>query len=198
MAEPGGGKNEYHGAITCVSHRGHRLQNLRLEDLRGGAGSVPVAMEAPRHAWHSRAVGFFNAFGGGVHCRSQGYGLSEQAPKQASALTRLNSLQVPVSPSTFGELCCGALAKWQRLTDEEKAAQCEGLALFASRGLRWHVGSLDASVPSCALLQALATSGAADAVIASGGPSVMLDAAKARGREKSHTCPTVFTGCASV
>lgn len=136
-------------------------------------------MEAPR-AWHSRG-GLFSVFGGSGHCRSEGHGLSQPPP--LGALARLNSLQVPVSPGAFGALCTGALENWKQLaSDEERAAQVESLAFFASRGLRWHVSSLEAALPSCSLLKALATSSAhcADVVVSSGGPMVMLDAAKVR------------------
>ena len=147
----------------------------------GVAGRPPLAMEAPRAAWHSRGGGLFaGVFGGSGHCsRSEGHGLSESRP--LGALTRLNSLQVPVSPGAFGALCIGALENWKQLSStEEREAQADGLAFFASRGLRWHVSSLEAAVPSSRLLQALATASprCADAVVSSGGPMVMLDAAK--------------------
>lgn len=144
-----------------------------------GRAGPPPSMEAARQAWNGRG-GLLSVFGGNSHCRSEGQNLAKAAPP--GALTRLNSLQVPVSPGAFTEICVGALERWRQLSSDEKAAQVESLAFFTSRGLRWHVASLDAALSSCALLQALATASlqCADAVVASGAPLVMLDAAKAR------------------
>lgn len=131
-------------------------------------------------AWRS---GLFSAFGASGHCRSEGAGVGGKvAPPSGSAFMRLNSLQVPVAPAAFGEVCISALNSWKQLGAEQKAGQVEGLAFFASRGLRWHFASLEAAVPSCALLQALASSSppCAERVVAAGGPLVMLDAAKVR------------------